>query len=127
MNDDTKQNLEEALRVITSMIHRSQKAQEKFSQATPQYTLQKNRIRALDTASALIKKELSENDITEYTKEDLEAAVKPIASLIDKSEKARNKLKQGTWQHTMLGNHLKALYIVSPLLTKVLHEMTRES
>lgn len=32
-----------------------------------------------------------------------------IASLIGKSGKARQKLEPGTWQHTMLGDNLKAL------------------
>lgn len=58
-----------------------------------------------------------------YTKEDLEKALAPIASLISKSEKALEKLAQGTWQHTMLTNNLKALYIASPLLRKALSEM----
>lgn len=117
MDDFTKKDIEEALRAIASMIARSEKAQEKFVQGTPQHTLQKNRIKALYIALSLIKKE----DITDkYTKEDLEKALAPIASLISKSEKAQQKLVQGTWQYTMLKDNLKALYIASPLLTKAL-------
>jgi hypothetical protein len=37
----------------------------------------------------------------------------PIASLIAKSEKARQKLASGTWQHTMLGENLDALRIAA--------------
>ncbi len=121
MDDFKKIDLEEALRAIASMIERSEKAQEKFAQGTSQHTLQKNRIKALYVASSLITNELEESDASgKFTKEDLEKALAPIASLISKSEKARGKLAQGTWQHTMLGDNLKALYIASPLLTKAL-------
>ncbi|MEG6520712.1 hypothetical protein [Desulfotomaculum sp. 1211_IL3151] len=121
MSDFTKKDMEEALQAIASMIERGEKAQEKFAPGTSQYTLQKNRIKALYIASSLIKKELAKHDATDkYTKEDLEKALAPIASLISKSEKAQKKLAQGTWQHTMLEDNLKALYLASPLLTRAL-------
>lgn len=63
-----------------------------------------------------------DNAADRYTKEDLANALAPIASLIGKSEKAKEKLAQGTWQHTMLGNNLKALTIASPLLAKALDD-----
>ncbi len=125
MNDFTKEDMEEALRAITSMISRTEKSKEKFAQVTSQHTLQKNRLRALNIVSSLISKELKEsNGMDCYTKEDLEKALAPIASLISKSEKAQKKLAQGTWQHTMLSNNLKALYIASPFLTKALSEIS---
>jgi hypothetical protein len=125
MDDFKKKDMEEALRAISSMISRTEKAKEKFAQGTSQHTLQKNRLKALNIASSLISKELAESNVMDYyTKEDLEKALSPIASLISKSEKAQEKLAQGTWQHTMLGNNLKALYIASPLLTKALSEIS---
>jgi hypothetical protein len=45
-------------------------------------------------------------------------ALRPIASLISKSEKAQQKLAPGTWQHAMLRDNLKALCIASALLNK---------
>jgi hypothetical protein len=124
MDDFTKIDMKEALRAIASMIERSEKAQGKFAQGTSQHTLQKNRIKALYVASSLITNELAESDVADkLTKEDLEKALAPIASLISKSEKAQGKLTQGTWQHTMLKGNLKALYIASPLLTKALREI----
>lgn len=112
---------ERALQSIASMIDRSEKAQSKFAPSTSQHTLQKNRIHALYVALTLVKQEsVRSNDIREYTKEDFEKARAPIASLINKSEKVRQKLAQGTWQHTMLDNNLKALHMASQLLTTVL-------
>ena len=121
MDDFTKKDMEEALRAMASMIGRTEKAKEKFAQGTSQHTLQKNRLEALNIASLLISKELADsNAMKHYTREDLEKALAPISSLISKSEKSRKKLAQGTWQHTMLSNNLKALYIASRLFTKAL-------
>ena len=53
-----------------------------------------------------------------YTTDELQAALQPIASLISKSEKAQQKLTPGTWQHTMLQDNLKALHIASVLMNK---------
>ncbi len=107
----------EALRSIAKMIERSEKAQEKFAPGTSQHTLGKNRIKALYIASALI------GDVTkDFTEDELEKAVAPIASLINKSEKAQSKLKQSTWQYKMLEENLNALHIASPLLSKALKD-----
>ena len=112
MNDFTKVELGEALSAITSMISRTEKTEGKFAQGTSQQTLQRNRLLALNIASSLVLKELAERDeLACYSKEDLEKALAPIASLISKSEKAQQKLAQGTWQHKMLGNNLKAHFI----------------
>ena len=110
--------MEKAFQTISAVIIRSEKAQEKFVPGTSHYALLKNRIKALNIASSLITKELDESYIIDYTKEELEKALAPIASLISKSEKAQTKLKQGTWQHTMLEDNLKAFYIALPLLEK---------
>lgn len=118
----TKKDMEEALQAIASMISRSEEAQGKLAQGTSQHTLLKNRIKALRIASSLITNELAGHDTTEYTIEELKEAFKPIVSLISKSEKARMKLLQGTWQHTMLCDNLKALYIASPLITRAFGE-----
>lgn len=50
--------------------------------------------------------------------DDLREALRPIASLISKSEKAQQKLVAGTWQHTMLRDNLKALRIASMLMNR---------
>jgi hypothetical protein len=51
-----------------------------------------------------------------FTREDIREALRPIASLISKSEKARTKLTPGTWQHTMLSENLKALLVASAMM-----------
>jgi len=51
-----------------------------------------------------------------YTSDEVREALRPIASLISKSEKAQHKLAPGTWQHTMLRDNLSALRIASALM-----------
>lgn len=55
-----------------------------------------------------------------YTKEELEKALRAIASTISKCEKVLPKLKEGTSQHTLLIRRIKALQIASILITKEL-------
>ena len=60
---------------------------------------------------------------------ELQEVLRPIHSLINKSEKAQQKLALGTWQHTMLRDNLKALRIASALLNKETddtHSFTRD-
>lgn len=52
------------------------------------------------------------------TPAELQEALRPIASLTGKSEKAQRKLAPGTWQHTMLQNNLKALHMASALMRR---------
>jgi hypothetical protein len=56
--------------------------------------------------------------IHKYTTDELQEALRPIASLISKSEKAQQKLLPGAWQHNMLRDNLKALRIASALMNK---------
>lgn len=54
--------------------------------------------------------------MAEYTPDEVQEALRPTASLISKSEKAQQKLAPGTWQHSMLGDNLKALRHASALM-----------
>ena len=60
-----------------------------------------------------------------YTTDELQEALRPIDSLISKSEKAQRKLAPGTWQHTMLRDNLKALHIASTLMSKETDDTNR--
>lgn len=122
MDDSKKKEMEDALNAISSMIEKSEKAQQKFAIGTSQYTLLRNRIKALYIASSLITKELKNKDAdANFTKEDFDEAVQPINSLISKSEKAHKKLADNTWQYRMLDANLKALHLALPLVMKALN------
>lgn len=54
--------------------------------------------------------------MSQRTREERKEALRPIVSLIGKSEKAQRKLEPGMWQYAMLQDNLKALRIASALM-----------
>jgi len=52
-----------------------------------------------------------------HAKEELTEALRPISSIISKCEKAQLKFVEGTSQHTLLKNRIKAMYISKSLIT----------
>ncbi len=58
-----------------------------------------------------------------FTKEELEEALRAIASTISKCEKVQPKLKEGTSQHTLLIRRIKALCIASSLIVRELESI----
>jgi hypothetical protein len=48
--------------------------------------------------------------------DELDEVLRPLASLISKSQKAQQKLAPGTWQHTMLRQNLEALDVACELI-----------
>lgn len=54
----------------------------------------------------------------QFTKEDLNEALRAISSTISKCEKVQPKLKPGTAQHTLLVRRIKAFNIASALIKR---------
>ena len=52
-----------------------------------------------------------------YTGEELEKALQIVASVIIRCEKIQPKFSEGTSQHTLLRNRIKAMYISKSLIT----------
>lgn len=98
MGSYSKEELEEALHIVTSAISRCEKTQPKFVEGTSQHTLLKNRIKALYISKSLI---TGENVMDNYTKVELTEALPPLSSIISKCEKARQKFKEGTSHHPL--------------------------
>lgn len=55
-----------------------------------------------------------------FAKEELQEALRAIASTISKCEKVLPKLKEGTSQHTLLIRRINAFYIASALIEREL-------
>lgn len=55
--------------------------------------------------------------MSDYTKGELEEALRAVNSIINKCEKAQEKFPEGNSQHTLLKNRLKAMYISKSLIT----------
>ena len=114
MVSHTNEELEESLRIVSSVISRCEKAQLKFVEGTSQHTLLKNRIKALYISKSLI---TDENVTNKYTKEELIEALRPVSSIISKCEKAQLKFAEGDSHYTSINNIIKAMYISKSLIT----------
>ena len=117
-NKYTIKELGEALQIVSSTIDRCEKAQHKFVEYTPQYTLLTNRIKALYISKSLLN---NENVMDRFTKEELMEALPPVSSIISKCEKAQKKFAEGTSHHTRLNNMIKAMYISKSFITQEIH------
>ena len=93
------------LRALCTIISQSENAQVKFKKGTSPYSLLKNRIRALRTAVSCI----TGDDADALTLEDLNAALKPLASIISKSEKARGSFTEGSGHYDRLSRIIDAV------------------
>lgn len=114
MDANKREELKEALHIITSTISNCEKIQPKFVEGTSSHTLLRNRIKALYISKSMI---LNENDKNRYSNEELLEALRPISSIISKCEKAQQKFLEGTPHHTRFKNMLKAMYISKSLIT----------
>jgi hypothetical protein len=106
--------LQAALRPITSLISKSEKAQQKLAPGTWQYQMLGDNLKALHIASALMNKET--NAMDRFTQDDLQEALRAFASMISKTAKAQAKFSPGTSQHTLQQNRLQALHIAEELI-----------
>ncbi|MCE9572536.1 MAG: hypothetical protein K8W52_05220 [Deltaproteobacteria bacterium] len=62
-----------------------------------------------------------------FSRDDLQEALRAIASTISKCEKVQPKLRPGTSQHTLLARRIKALRIASALIERELGASAAES
>ncbi len=113
MNRYTKEDLEEALLIISSIISRCEKAQPKFAEGTSHHTLLTNRINAMYVSKSLI---TDGNGRDKYTKDELVEALRPIYSVISKCEKAKLKFAEGASHYTRFKKMLNAMYIAKSLI-----------
>jgi hypothetical protein len=109
----SKKELDDVVHLISSTISKCEKTKLKFKEGTSQHSLLKNRIKALN-----ISKDLIENDcdMVQYSKLDLEKALLPVVSIINKTEKARSKYMEGTLQYKRLTPIIRAMYIAKDFI-----------
>jgi hypothetical protein len=113
MSKFTTGELQEAIGPISSLISKSEKAQQKLKPGTWQHTMLQQNLRALHIASALMRKT---NDADELTQEDFQTALRAFAVMTDRSEQAQSKFAPGTSQHTLQRNRLKAFRTAEALI-----------
>ena len=113
MERNTTEELVDALQVVSSTIRKCVKIQPKFEEGTPQYTLLKNRIKAMSISKSLL---MGENVMDKYTIEELIEALRPVSSIISKCEKAQLKFAEGTSHYKRFKDIIKAMYISRELI-----------
>ncbi|MFV0414456.1 MAG: hypothetical protein ACK5L3_14555 [Oscillospiraceae bacterium] len=101
-----------ALKTVASLVARCQRAQPKFAQGTPQHTLLKNRIQALQIAQAL----LAGGRAEPYSAPQLRAALEPLASVMRKCEKARAKYAPGSGQYSRFNGTIQAMALAQTFI-----------
>lgn len=114
MSKYIREELEEALKIVSSIISRCEKSQPRFMEGTSQHTLLRNRIKAMNISKSLI---IDENVVDKYTKTELIEALRPVSSIISKCEKAQLKFAVGTSHYNRFENMIKAMYISKSLIT----------
>ena len=110
----TSEDLAGALKVVDSTISNCEKIQPKFSEGTSQHTLLKNRIKALYISKALI---IREQNIEQYSKEELIDALKPIVSIINKCESGQRKHEIEAIQYKRFQKIIDAMNTSKMLIT----------
>jgi len=114
MRKYTRDEFADALQVVSSTISKCEKIQPKFAEKTSQYTLLKNRIKAMYISRALITKD---SGIERYSKEELADALKPVASVISKCETGQRKHAMGAPQYKRFQKIIDAMNIAKTLIT----------
>lgn len=114
MNTYSQEELQNALKIISSSISNCEKIHTKFPEGTSQHSLLVNRIKSLKISKSLIE---NDDNIQTYTKYDLEKAFPPVISIIHKTEKAQSKFDEGSTQFKRLSSLIKAMYIANTFIT----------
>jgi len=109
----TAKDFEEAYRVLSSMLHKCKKAQEKLSKEKWQWKLMENIIRALEIALPII---INSSNII-LPKNVFEDVIHELSSTLDKTVKIREKLRKGSSQWALNKNRIRALQIAIVLLS----------
>lgn len=107
MMEFNKEEMEKAIFLLSSTINKCEKMQLKFSEGTSQYSLLKNRIKALSISKVLLTGDKTRN----YTSAELREALPPVVSIINKTTKAQSKYEKGSSQFNRFEPIIQAMLI----------------
>lgn len=106
---------------IENIIIKCEKILPKFQLGTSQHTLLINRINALNISKYLIEKELSQTSLTlQYSRKELEDALRPIESIIHKCKKAQSKYELSSNQYKRYSPLIESMEISKTLIEREL-------
>lgn len=107
MNTYTIQQINDTLKLIESTIINCERVQPKLKPGSPQLSLSKNRIKALNISKSLIL-----NEDVKYTEDELEKAIVQVTSIKNKSLTGIAHASQGTGTYTRFKKIIDAMNIV---------------
>ncbi|MDR0423337.1 MAG: hypothetical protein LBH46_01975 [Rickettsiales bacterium] len=113
----------EAYRALSSLLHKCKRSQENLSSEKWQWKLMEGHIYALEIALPIITNSTEIN----FTRNELLKAMQELSLILDKTEKIRKKLKQGSPQWTLNTNRIYALRIALFLTAKTLKNFEKEA
>lgn len=113
MEIHSQEDLDAALKIVSSSITKCEKMQTKFAEGTSQHSLLKNRINALYISKSLLS---NDSNIGKYTQADVEHALPPVLSIINKTEKAQSKYDSDNAQYKRFMPLIKAMHISKSLI-----------
>lgn len=122
MESYSQEKLQSAIKVVSSTINNCEKMQPKFAEGTSQHSLLRNRIKALKISKCLLERDRA---IDIYSKSDLEKALPPMISIINKIEKARGKYEEGSTQFKRFTPMIEAMYISKVLIEKEIEQRNK--
>ena len=115
MDSYSQDERDTATRMICATLRKCEKAQLAFSEGSAQYSLLSNRIKALYIARSLIE---NDSSLHRFTLSDLEKALPPILSIINKTEKAQVKYDESKVPFKRLDSLIKAMNISKAYITE---------
>ena len=110
----TAADVQAARAPIASLIGKSEKAQQKLAPTTWQYRMLQDNLRALRLAEALL--DGPTHAATGIAPDDLQAALRALASMTAKTEPSLAKFAPGTAPHSLSRNRLQALRTATALI-----------
>lgn len=113
MRQYSRDEIVNALQIVSSTITKCEKIQPKFAVGTSQHTLLKNRIKAMYISRTLI---TEDNEIVKYSKEELNDALKPVVSIINKCETGQRKHDMEAPQYKRFQKIIDAMNISKMLI-----------
>lgn len=119
MSGFTRNEIDGALKTVTSSIEKCERLQPKFAEGTPQLSLSRNRIKALKIAECLLK---NDGSIQNYSKDELEKALPQIISVRSKTANARKKHDENSSWYKRMTPAIEAMDVCRALIEM---ELTR--
>lgn len=123
MKSHTKTELEQALFAVSSTLGKSEKALAKLRPGTHHHTATGEAIRAYRIALELLERALHPapgrgTGWRAYTTEEMDGALKAVATATARVERVLPKLKPGSPQHTLALRRVQAFGIAAQLMEK---------